>query len=64
MENIVEKFKDSLTEIMTEHDISIVQLSAAININPSTLYRWFKDVRDIKLKTLIKLSDFFQCSPE
>ena len=53
-----------LSEIMVEHDINIVQLGKEINADPSTLHRWFDSVRDVKLKTLIKLANYFECSLE
>ena len=64
MGNIIISFKNSLSEIMVEHDINIVQLGKEINADPSTLHRWFDSVRDVKLKTLIKLANYFECSLE
>lgn len=64
MENIVVLFRNSLCEIMADHNISIVRLSREINTDPSTIHKLLTGVRDVKLKTLIKLADYFKCSLE
>ncbi len=64
MDDIVVSFKNSLNEIMIERGISIVQLGKGIDADPSTLHRWFDRVNDVKLKTLLKLADYFECSIE
>lgn len=64
MEPIIISFKNSLNEIMVNRDISIVQLGREIGADPSTLHRWFDKVNDVKLKTLIKLANYFECSLE
>ncbi len=64
MDNIVVSFKNSLYEIMAERAISIVELSKEINADPSTLYKIFNTPRDVKLKTIMKLADYFKCSLE
>lgn len=55
MEHIVISFKNSLSEIMIERDINIVQLGREINADPSILHRWFDSVNDVKLKRSLSL---------
>lgn len=62
MENVVVAFKNSLFDIMISKDVTIVKLAKELHTDPSTLHRWFNSVRDVKLKTLIKLADYFKCS--
>lgn len=64
MEDIVVSFRNSLSEIIEERNINIVELAKGISADPSTLHRWFNRSSDIKLKTLLKLADYFECSIE
>lgn len=47
---------------MVERNISIVELSKALGIDPSIIRRTLNKVHDVKLKTLIALSDYFECT--
>ncbi len=64
MEDIVVSFRNSLSEIIEERNINIVELAKGISADPSTLHRWFNSASDIKLKTLVKLADYFECTIE
>ncbi len=64
MEDIIVSFRNSLTEIMLERNLTIVELAKGIGSDPSTVRRWFGGVRDIKLSTILKLASYFECSLE
>lgn len=64
MEDIIVSFRNSLTEIMLERNLTIVGLAKGIGADPSTVRKWFDGVKDIKLSTLLRLADYFNCSLE
>ena len=64
MEDVILSFRNSLTEIMLERNLTIVELAKGIWSDPSTVRKWFDRVKDIKLSTLLKLADYFNCSLE
>lgn len=62
MSNVIENFMQSLNELIQLHDLDNVTLGAALNIDPSIVYRWRFKGKDVRLKTLVKLADYFHCS--
>ena len=54
-------FLTILKDLMDEKELSFEKLSAKININPRTMRRW-KENCNPKLSSLLKLSEFFDCS--
>lgn len=64
MDNIIEKFRVSLNDILTVREIDTVSFGKALGIDPSVVRRWRNKGIDVRLKTLIKLADYFQCSIE
>ncbi len=64
MDNIIERFRASLNEIMLMRDMDSVRLGAELRVDSSVVRRWCNKCKDIRLKTLIRLADYFQCSIE
>lgn len=62
MDNIIKSFMTSLNDIMLEKSVTIVGLGEDLGIDPSIIRRWCNKGKDVRLKTLIKLADYFQCS--
>lgn len=64
MDSIIESFKQSLNDILSVRDMSSVRFGEAIGIDPSVVRRWRNNGIDVRLKTLIKIADYFKCSIE
>ncbi len=64
MDKVIQSFMTSLNDIMLEKSITMVDLGEALGIDPSVVRRWCNKGKDVRLKTLIKLADYFQCSLE
>lgn len=51
---------DNLTELMKQKNINRTELARAIGVAPSTVNSWYnRSCENISLKTLLKLSKFF-----
>ncbi len=61
---IVEKFTNSLNDIIVERGYNTTSLSQAMGVDKILVHKWRRNGKDVKLKTLIKLADFFDCSIE
>ena len=58
-------FLDNLTRLMNRHGVNRTELAKKIGIAPSTINSWYnRSYENISLKTLIKLSSFFNVSLE
>ena len=55
-------FKEILNEIMYDKNIDIKTLSKDLNIDLSTIYKYFNQGNLPSLNFLIKISDYFKCS--
>ena len=56
---------DNLTKLMEEKNINRTELAREIGIAPSTVNSWYnRSCENISLKTLLKLSEFFNKSIE
>ena len=64
MDTIIVSFRNSLNEILTLRDIDSVKLGKELGIDPSVVRRWRNKGIDVRLKTLIRLADYFECSIE
>ncbi|MCM1368218.1 MAG: helix-turn-helix transcriptional regulator [Roseburia sp.] len=64
MDDIIEKFRVSLNKILAIREIDTVSFGKALGVDPSVVRRWRNKGIDVRLKTLIKLADHFQCSIE
>ena len=62
MDSIIESFRTSLNEIMALREIDSVGLGRELGIDPSIVRRWRNKGVDVRLNTLIKLADYFECS--
>lgn len=56
------KFKEFLEELMYDKNLDIEQLSNRLNIDESTIYKYFNQGHLPNLDVLIKISNFFKCS--
>ncbi len=59
---ISSNFVESLKELIDESGKSIKELAKDIEIGESTLYLYLKKENFPKLSTLLKLTDYFQCT--
>ncbi len=64
MDNSIEMFRISLNDILSVRDLDTVGFAKAFGIDPSIVRRWRNKGIDVRLKTLIKLADYFECSIE
>ncbi len=64
MDSIIVSFRNSLNEILTLRNIDSVKLGKELGIDPSVVRRWRNKGIDVRLKTLIRLADYFECSIE
>lgn len=64
MDNIIKSFRNSLNEILTLRDIDSVKLGKELGIDPSVVRRWRNKGIDVRLRTLVRLADYFECSIE
>lgn len=64
MDSIIVSFRNSLNEILTLRDIDSVKLGKELGIDPSVVRRWRNKGIYVRLKTLIRLADYFECSIE
>ena len=54
------KFLENLTKLMEQKNINRSELAREIDIAPSTVNSWYnRSFENISLKTLLKLSEFF-----
>lgn len=64
MDKSVEMFRNSLKYIMCEREVGIVQMAKEMAIAPASLRKLINISNDVKLKTLLKLADYFGCTLE
>ena len=58
-------FKNNLTRLMQMHNLSRTQLAKEIGVSPSTINSWYnRSYENVSLKTLLKLSSYFNISIE
>lgn len=62
MENIIVNFQSSLNEMLTIRGLDSVKLGKELGLDPALIRRWRNKGIDVRLKTLIKLADYFNCS--
>lgn len=55
-------FKNTFNELLQDRDIGVIKLSMQLHMLPSIVSKWKNSLVDLKLKSLIKLVDFFDCS--
>lgn len=61
---MVNGFKTTLKELMSDSGYNAVRLGNAIGVNMFVVRKWLDKVKDVKLKSLLKIADFFGCSLE
>ena len=66
MENneIIVKFTNSLNELIEEGGYGTTSFARAIGVDKVIVHRWRRYGKDVRLNTLLKLADFFDCSIE
>ncbi len=64
MDDIIIGFRNSLNEILILRDMDSVKFGKEMGIDPSLVRRWRNKGIDVRLKTLIRLADYFECSIE
>lgn len=60
----VSKIDERLKELMEEREIKAEALGKILNINGVSIRYWFLQDTSLKLNSLIKLSDYFDCTIE
>ena len=61
---MISGFKATLKELMSDNGFNVASFSRAAGVNLFVVHKWLNDVKDIKLKSLVKVADFFECSLE
>lgn len=61
---VVEGFKTTLNELLSDNGFNATSLGRAMGVNVFVVHKWLKQVKDVKLKSLIKIADYFGCSLE
>ena len=51
-----------IQDMRIDHDITIKELSSALNLHRDVYSRYERGVRDFPIDILIKLADFYNCS--
>ena len=64
MDNIIENFRLSLNDMLSMREMNSVQLGKELGIDPSVVRRWLNKGVDVRLRTLIRLVNYFNCSIE
>ncbi len=62
--NILLGFRNTFNELLKDSEKSITELSKELNTSPYVISRWKNRNVDIKMRSLIRLSDYFNCSLE
>lgn len=62
--DVVNGFKATLNELLIDNGFNATSLSKAIGVNMFVVRKWLNEVKDVKLKSLIKVADYFNCSLE
>ena len=62
MSEIVEKFQLTLTELMEQKGIGICELAKELNTSRFVIHKWLTEAKDMRIKALIKIADYFRCS--
>lgn len=62
--DILTSFRETFNELLLERDITVKRLSEDIGKSPIVVLRWKNQNKDLKLKSLITLADYFNCSLE
>ena len=58
-------FKNNLTRLMNMHNLNRTKLAKEIGVSPSTINSWYnRSYENVSLKTLLKLSSYFNISIE
>lgn len=55
----METFSSRLINLREDHNITYNQLSKAIEVNKTTIYRWEKGSHEPRLLDIVKLAQFF-----
>lgn len=64
MDNVLTQFRRVLNELIEEKGLSLKELSQELNISYFVLLKWKNHCRNLKLDSLLKLADYFNCSIE
>lgn len=62
--DVLSGFKDTFGELLKESYKSIKQISVELDTSPYVVLKWKHRLTDVKLKSLIKIADYFECSVE
>lgn len=62
--DVVNGVKATLKELMSDNGLNATSFAKAVNVNVFVVRKWLNRVKDFKLKSLVKVADFFGCSLE
>lgn len=62
--DVVNAFKTTLKELMSDNGYNAPSFGRDIGVNMFVVRKWLNEVKDVKLKSLIKIAEFFDCSLE
>lgn len=62
MSEIVEKFKLTFKELIEQNGIGICELAKELNTSRFVIHKWLTEAKDMRLRALIKIADYFRCS--
>ncbi|MEG1519497.1 MAG: helix-turn-helix transcriptional regulator [Clostridia bacterium] len=57
-------FGERLKELMLENNLTTIKLGESVGVTSSNVSKWYLRSADVSLSTLIKLSEYFDCSIE
>ena len=64
MSETIEKFKLTLKELMELKNIGIGELAKELHTSRFVIHRWLTSAKDMRINSLLKIADYFQCSVE
>ncbi len=64
MSKIVNRFKTVFGELIEQSGLGIVGVAREMKVSRYMLYKWLHVAKDMRLPSLVKIADYFDCSLE
>ena len=62
--DVLNGFRNTFNELLKDSEKSINELSEDLNTSPYVILKWKNRTVDLKMRSLIKIADYFDCSLE
>ena len=62
--NVLVGFKETFNDLLKESEKTLDEIAADLHTSKSVISKWKNHTKDLKMKSLIKLADYFNCSVE